>query len=213
MKKLLFVSMLLIVLLAGQVYADGKLNSSAVTIASVVSPPEAANPSIIIGIGSAELSYYMTPDQETTAITGINLMEDGRFTFALMTSEEVRIFKGAPKNLLHIEVRAEGFHFYDYNYTGYLEGSSMDESNIKQFNAVPLLSTTPYITISTFYGSNENVEVRHVENQGNKIEVEFLEGITKAELILGTFTVEWKGKRPLEAGIYKAKVSIIYSTP
>ena len=139
--------------------------------------------------------------------------QDGQFTFVLMTSEEVRIPRGGQKTYLHIEVKAEGFHRYDYNYTGFLEGSSMDEANIKEHNAVPLLSTTPYITIANFYGDNENVDVKHVENKGNKVEIQFLEGVTKANLILGTFTVEWKGKRPLEAGIYKAKVSITYSTP
>ena len=212
MKKLLFISLLLVLVLTGQVYAE-TMTGSSVTIASVVQPPETTNPSIIIGIGSAELSYYMTPDQETTAVTGINLMEDGQFTFVLMTSEEVRIPRGGQKTYLHIEVKAEGFHRYDYNYTGLLEGSSMDEANIKEHNAVPLLSTTPYITIANFYGDNENVDVKHVENKGNKVEIQFLEGVTKANLILGTFTVEWKGKRPLEAGIYKAKVSITYSTP
>ncbi len=183
-----------------------------VTIASVVKVPETVNPQIIIGIGSAELTYYVSPDQETTTITGLNLMEDGSFTFALMSSEEVYISTGSLRASLDIEIVAEGFHLYDYNYTGILAGSSMDEANIKQKNAVPLLSTRPVIEIPQFYGNNENVTVRH-EGDGNKISITFNKGTTRAELILATFKIEWKGKRPLEAGIYKAKVSVIYSSP
>ncbi len=213
MRKCVVVALLLLALV-GNVFAADQMSGSSVTIASVVTPPEAVNPSIIIGIGSAELSYYMSPDMETTAITGINLMEDGEFTFALMTSDEVRIPKGTSiRSFLDIEVRAEGFHLYDYNYTGFLEGSSMDESNIKKKNAVPLLSSRPQIDIPYFVGTNENVSVYYSDGKNSKITIEFKEGVTKANLILGTFKVQWKGQRPLEAGIYKAKVSIIYSSP
>ncbi len=199
-------------MLAGQIFADTS-NISSVTIASVVQGQLDVNPQIIIGIGSAELSYYMTPDQETTTITNLNLMEDGYFTFALMTSEEVRIISENYKYSIQIEINAEGFHLYDYNYTGILEGSSMDEANIKKKNAVPLLSNSPNINIPQFSGQNENVEVNHIGNNDNQINITFNTGMTKSELILGTFDVAWKGQRPLEAGIYKAKVSVTYKTP
>ncbi len=213
MRKYLIVALLLLTI-AGGLFAADQMSGTSVTIASVVTPPEPVNPSIIIGIGSTELSYYMSPDMETTAITGINLMEDGEFSFALMTSEEVRIPRGTSiRSFLDIEVKAEGFHLYDYNYTGFLEGSSMDESNIKRRDAVPLLSENPKIEINSFFGTDENVEVYYTSGKNSKITIEFREGVTKANLILGTFKVQWKGQRPLEAGIYKAKVSIIYSSP
>ena len=78
---------------------------------------------------------------------------------------------------------------------------------------MPLASNNPEIEIPQFYGNNENVVVSHSGASKNAIEVQFNKGTTKANLVLGTFNVEWEGKRPLDAGIYKAKVSVVYSTP
>ena len=211
MKKILFTIVLLSLAICFALCADD-MTSTTVTIASIVQSPLQVNPSIIIGIGSAELSSYVSPETETTVITGLNLMKDGTFTFALMTSEEINIISNNHKVSLQIEIIAEGFHLYDYDYTGIMEGSSMDEANIKVHNAVPLLSSTPEIDIPQFYGTNENVTVNHAPGAKNKIDIQFNKGITKADLILGTFNVAWEGKRPLDAGIYKAKVSVIYST-
>ncbi|MBR1582681.1 MAG: hypothetical protein IKP61_00190 [Spirochaetales bacterium] len=211
MKKILFTIAMLSLIICCSVFAED-LTSSTVTVASIVQAPLQVNPSIIIGIGSAELSSYVSPETETTVITGLNLMKDGTFTFALMTSEEINIVSNNNKMSLQVEIIAEGFHLYDYDYTGIMEGSSMDEANIKERNAVPLLSTTPEIEIPQFYGSNENVTVNHISPEKNKINIQFNKGVTKADLILGTFNVAWEGKRPLDAGIYKAKVSVIYST-
>jgi hypothetical protein len=211
MKKILFTIAMLSLIICCPVFAED-LTSSTVTVASIVQAPLQVNPSIIIGIGSAELSSYVSPETETTVITGLNLMKDGTFTFALMTSEEINIVSNNHKMSLQVEIVAEGFHLYDYDYTGIMEGSSMDEANIKERNAVPLLSTTPEIEIPQFYGSNENVTVNHTSAMKNKINIQFNKGVTKADLILGTFNVAWEGKRPLDAGIYKAKVSVIYST-
>ena len=212
MKKILFVIAIFSLVLCMSLFAEDPTMST-VTIASVVQEPLQVNPSIIIGIGSAELSSYVSPETEMTVITGLNLTKDGTFTFALMTSEEINIVSNNSKMYLQIEIVVEGFHLYDYDYTGIMEGSSMDAANIKQRDAVPLLSTTPEIEIPQFYGNNENVTVRHSQGAKNKINIEFNKGITKAQLILGTFNVEWQGKRPLDVGIYKAKVSVIYSTP
>lgn len=212
MKKILFIIAIFSLVLCMSLFAEDPTMST-VTIASVVQEPLQVNPSIIIGIGSAELSSYVSPETEMTVITGLNLTKDGTFTFALMTSEEINIVSNNSKMYLQIEIVAEGFHLYDYDYTGIMEGSSMDAANIKQRDAVPLLSTTPEIEIPQFYGNNENVTVRHSQGAKNKINIEFNKGITKAQLILGTFNVEWQGKRPLDVGIYKAKVSVIYSTP
>ena len=208
MRKVILTALLLMVLFIGNAFAD----TTSLTIASIVNDTTQLNPSIIIGIGSAELTYYVNPDTETTEITGLNLTEDGSFTFALMTSEEVIINSESQKYGLAIEIQADGFHLYDYNYNGSMDGSSRDELNIKQKYAVPLTTSNPEVEIPSFYGANENVTVYHSGSK-NRIEVQFDKGKTKAELILGTFTIEWKGKRPLEAGIYKAKVNVIYSTP
>ena len=208
MRKVILTALLLMVLFIGNAFAD----TTSLTIASIVNDTTQINPSIIIGIGSAELSYYVNPDQETTEITGLNLTEDGSFTFALMTSEEVIINSESQKYGLSIEIQADGFHLYEYNYNGIMDGSSMDELSIKQKYAVPLTTSNPEVEIPGFYGANENVSVYHSGSK-NRIEVQFDKGKTKAELILGTFTIDWKGKRPLEAGIYKAKVNVIYSTP
>ncbi len=63
-----------------------------------------------------------------------------------------------------------------------------------------------------FNGENENCEVKHA-GADNKVEVEFIQGVTRENLTLATFTVSWKGMSQLDVGIYKAKVSVIYSTP
>lgn len=209
MKKIPVVVLLLLAFILGPVYAE-KLNSSTVTIASAVKPRESINPAIIIGLGSTELTYYTRPEQEKTVISGLDLMEDGTFNFALMTSNEV--FIGNDKNSisLEIEIVADGFHRYDYNYTGSFEGSSLDHASIRQRNAVPLLSFEPEINIPGFYGNNENVSVSHLGAM-NKIVVTFKKGLTREGLMLGTFKVEWKGRRPLATGIYKANVSVSYS--
>lgn len=208
MRKVILTLLALMVLCVGFAFAD----TTSLTIASIVKDTTQINPSIIIGIGSAELTYYVNPDQELTEITGLNLTQDGSFTFALMTSEEVVINSESQKYGLTIEIQAEGFHLYDYNYNASMEGSSRDEMSIKQLNAVPLTTTNPEVEIPSFYGANENVTVYHSGGR-NRIEIQFDKGRTKAELILGTFSIDWKGKRPLEAGIYKAKVNVIYSTP
>ena len=212
MKKILFIIAIFSLVLCMSLFAEDPTMST-VTIASIVQAPESPNPSIIIGIGSAELSSYVSPETETTVITGLNLTKDGSFTFALMTSEEITVTTNNTKTNLRIEIKAEGFHLYEYDYTGITEGSMMDEANIKQHNAVPLLSTSPDIDIPQFYGNNENVTVNHVAGTKSAIDIQFNKGTTKANLILGTFNVAWEGKRPLDVGIYKAKVSVIYSTP
>ena len=212
LKKILVTIILFSVVLAGALFAAEDPTSTTVTIASIVKEPMPVNPSIIIGIGSAQLTSYISPETETTVITGLDLTRDGTFTFALMTSEEIVVTTNSTKLNLEIEIVAEGFHLYDYDYTGFLEGSSLDEANIKERNAVPLKTNSPDIEIPQFYGTNENVTVTHTEGTRNKIHIQFNKGTTKANLILGTFNVEWDGKRPLDAGIYKAKVSVIYST-
>ena len=207
MRKVILTLLALMVLCVGFAFAD----TTSLTIASIVKDTTQINPSIIIGIGSAELTYYVNPDQELTEITGLNLTQDGSFTFALTTSEEVIINSESQKYGLAIEIQADGFHLYDYNYNGSMNGSS-EELSIKQKYAVPLATSNPEVEIPGFYGANENVTVYHSGSK-NRIEVQFDKGRTKSELILGTFTIQWKGKRPLEAGIYKAKVNVIYSTP
>ncbi len=211
MRRVLIVFLLFAVVLAGQAFAD-TTNLSSVTIASIVQGQMDINPSIMIGVGSAELSYLMTPDKETATIGNLNLMDDGYFTFALMTSDDVRIISENYKYSIEIEIRTEGFHLFDYSTAGMLEGSSMDEAMIKRRNAVPLVTDRPEILIPGFHGQDENVAVSHIGKEDNKINVTFKPGLTKAELVLGTFDVSWKGQKPLEPGVYKARVSLVYST-
>ena len=214
MRKVLLAIILLCATLCAPLFAEDT-TSTTVTIASVVEAPLKASPSIVISFVTPEIQTNIeaNTEAEATVITGLNLTEDGSFTFSLMTSEEVVVSTESTKLNLQIEIVADGFHLYDYNYTGATEGSVLNDSKIKQRNAVPLLSNTPEINIPQFRGSNENVVVSHANGAANAIEVQFNKGTTKANLILGSFNVEWEGKRPLEAGIYKAKVSVVYSTP
>ena len=214
MRKTLFIIILFSMVLCSLLFAEDSTTTT-VTIASVVEAPIKENPSIIINFVTPDIATTVETNtgEETTVITGLNLTEDGSFTFSLMTSEEITVTTNSTKLNLQIEIVADGFHLYDYDYTGADEGSVLNDSKIKQRNAVPLLSTKPEINIPQFYGSNENVVVNHANGAGNAIEVQFNKGTTRANLVLGSFNVEWEGKRPLEAGIYKAKVSVVYSTP
>lgn len=203
MKRMPVLFILIMVLCMFPALAD----SSTVTIASVVDGRPSLNPNIVIGIGSVELSYTVESGVDTTTISGLDLTQDGSFTFAMLTSEEVRIFTESQKYGLTIEITADGFHLY-----GYGSGNLTDSLILRQRDAVPLLTTVPDIEIPEFGGDDENVEVRH-SGGNNRIEVRFNRGTTRAELVLGTFRIGWKGIRPLEEGVYKAKVSVIYSTP
>lgn len=203
MKRLPVVLMLIMVLCMCHAFAD----MSTVTIASVVDGRPQVNPNIVIGIGSVQLTYHVDSELDTTTVSGLDLSQDGSFTFAMLTSEEVRIFTESQKYGLTIEIVADGFHLY-----GYGDGDSSDSLVLKQTNAVPLLTTTPEVEIPEFDGTDENVEVWH-SGGNNRIEVRFNRGTTRSDLILGTFNIGWKGVSPLEEGVYKAKVSVVYSTP
>lgn len=215
MRKALFVIILFSMVLCSPLFA-GDSTTTTVTIASVVEAPMKETPAIIISFVTPEISTTVTTSSTTTgeldsAVTGLNLMEDGSLTFSLMTSEEITVTTNSTKLNLSIEIVADGFHLYDDSSIN--EGSLLDDSKIKQRNAVPLLSSTPEIEIPQFYGSNQNVAVNHAGGAKNAIEVQFNKGTTKANLVLGSFDVAWEGKYPLDAGIYKAKVSVVYSTP
>ena len=180
---------------------------STVTIASVVDGRPQVNPNIVIGIGSIQLTYHVESELDTTTVSGLDLSQDGSFTFAMLTSEEVRIFTESQKYGLTIEIVADGFHLY-----GEGDGNSSDSLVLKKANVVPLLTTRPDVEIPEFGGTDENVEVWH-SGGNNRIEVRFNRGTTRSDLILGTFNIGWKGVSPLEEGVYKAKVSVVYSTP
>ena len=214
MRKVLLAIILLGIVLCAPLFAEDS-TSTTVTIASVVEAPLKASPSIVISFVTPEIQTNIEANTEAdaTVITGLNLTEDGSFTFSLMTSEEIVVTTNSTKLNLQIEIVADGFHLYDYDYTGATESSVLNDSKIKQRNAVPLLSNAPEINIPQFRGSNENVVVNHANGVSNAIEVQFNKGTTRANLVLGSFDVAWEGKRPLEAGIYKAKVSVVYSTP
>lgn len=203
MKRILALSTLILVLCMCPVFAG----TSTVTIASVVDGRPQVNPNIVIGIGSIQLTYHVDSELDTTTVSGLDLTQDGSFTFAMLTSEEVRIYTESQKYGLTIEIVAEGFHLY-----GYGAGNSPDTLVLRQPNAVPLLTTTPEVEIPEFGGTDENVDVWH-SGGNNRIEVRFNRGTTRSELILGTFSIGWKGMSPLEEGVYKAKVSVVYSTP
>lgn len=209
MKRVL-IALIMIAVLATSAFAVEE-KKTLVSITSIVDVPEQGNPGILIGIGSAEISSVIRPDQETTTISGINLMADGDFSFALITSEEV--FLKSSRNSIYVEILAEGFHRYEYSDTG--SAAIMDDSAIVQKNAVPLLSTTPEIKLPIYDGTDDenHISVTYLNSTRNKVAITFNPGTTKANLIVGTFKVEWKGMMPLDAGIYKAKVNVVYSTP
>ena len=203
MKRPLTALILIMVLCMCPVFAG--INT--VTIASVVDGRPQVNPNIVIGIGSIQLTYTVETGVDTTTISGLDLTQDGSFSFAMLTSEEVRIFTESQKYGLTIEIVAEGFHLYSPG-----SGNSSDSLVLRRMNAVPLLTTKPDVEIPEFDGEDENVEVWH-SGGNNRIEARFNKGTTRSELILGTFSIGWRGVSPLEEGVYKAKVQVIYSTP
>ena len=217
MRKAILVIIMFSMILVAPLFAEDSTTTT-VTIASVVEAPVKANPSIILSFITPEISTKVTtststttPEEEASVVTGLNLTESGTLTFSLMTSEEITVTTNSTKLNLSIEILADGFHLYDDSSVS--EGSLLDDSKIKQRNAVPLVSNAPEIQIPQFYGKNENVAVNHIAGNKNTVEVQFNKGTTKANLVLGSFDVAWEGKYPLDAGIYKAKVSVVYSTP
>lgn len=217
MRKALLVIIIFSMVLFTPLFADGSTTTT-VTVASVVEAPIKAAPAIVLTFVTPQIATTVststtatTTGEVETVISGLNLTEAGSLTFSLLTSEEIVVTTESTKLNLQIEILADGFHLYDDSSVN--EGSLLDDSKIKQRNAVPLATNAPDIEIPQFYGNNENVVVSHAGASKNAIEVQFNKGTTKANLVLGTFNVEWEGKRPLDAGIYKAKVSVVYSTP
>ena len=186
--------------------------TSRVVLASSVVNRTQTNPAVIVNIQTADVSAYVESGIETSTITDLNLTESGSITFSLMTSAEVYISSGTVRSGLDIEIVAEGFHRYDYDQKMSSGRTYDDEKYIVEKNAVPLDSMTPEIEIPQFYGSDENCAVKH-SGADNRVEVEFSQGVTRADLTLATFTVSWKGAEKLDSGVYKAMVSVIYSTP
>ena len=221
MRKALLVIILFSMVLFAPLFAADSTTTT-VTIASMVEAPVKVTPAIVLTFVTPEISTTISTVSSTTGttaeteassavISGLNLTEEGTLTFSLLTNDEIVVTTESTKLNLTIEILADGFHLYDDS--SVYEGSVLDDSKIKQRNAVPLVSNAPDINIPQFYGNNENVVVNHTGASKNAIEVQFNKGTTRANLVLGTFDVSWEGKRPLDAGIYKAKVSVVYSTP
>ncbi|MBO4393201.1 MAG: hypothetical protein J5800_02545 [Spirochaetales bacterium] len=212
MKKFLVVTAILFAVLFC-LYAAEPINAVSVTVATIVKEPVTVTPSISVGINTAmNFSYYSTPGGEQAVVTDLDLTEDGSFTFSLLTTEEINIFGMAQRSAVSIEIEADGFHLYEEASDGLKDGFSLADTRIKERNAVPITSFAPEISIPNFSGSDENVSVNHVGDKNNKIEVTFNPGKTRSDLVIGSFKVDWKGKKDLDEGIYKAEVMVVYST-
>ncbi|MCF0238025.1 MAG: hypothetical protein HUK24_05450 [Sphaerochaetaceae bacterium] len=210
-----FVSILL--LLALVLFNTFALESR-VKIASNVSGDLVKHPDINISIGTAFVSSFGGASAktvggastDTTEIEGINLADGGKYTFYISTNEEIFLKTASPA--ITIEIKAEGFHLYQSGYTGTMDGSEMEKAALIKENALPLNNGNPLIDIPTFSDQeNENVYVSHDGNE-NTIKITFLPGLTKKDLILGSFDVSWNPTDELDVGVYKAKVSISYNT-
>ena len=209
-RAILFTLVLLTALCA--VFAADPVNAVSITVASMVMEPARVTPSISIGFAATGFSYTASTADNATLITDLDLTKDGSFTFSLLTTEEVNILALSSRTALSIEIEADGFHLYEDVDPSAKEGFAMSGSTILERDAVPITSIEPDISIPGFSGSDENVRVEHTRGKNNRIEVTFNPGKTRAELVLGTFHVDWKGKKILDPGIYKAEVRVSYST-
>ena len=209
-RAILFTLVLLTALCA--VFAADPVNAVSITVASMVMEPARVTPSISIGFSATGFSYTASTADNATLITDLDLTKDGSFTFSLLTTEEVNILALSSRTALSIEIEADGFHLYEDVDPSAKEGFAMSGSTILERDAVPITSIEPDISIPGFSGSDENVRVEHTGGKNNRIEVTFNPGKTRAELVLGTFHVDWKGKKILDPGIYKAEVRVSYST-
>jgi len=211
MRRVLVFTLLLLVAL-GSVFSADQPNSVSIIVASVVKEPAIVTPTISISFASAAVSYLSSTSDDSTLVEDVDLTKDGSFSFSLLTADEVNILGFSHKAALSIEIDADGFHLYedpdpDARGSAYYAGLT-----VKKRNAVPISTIEPEINIPGFSGSDENVRVEHVGGKNNKIEVTFNPGKTRADLVLGTFKVDWKGSSKLESGIYKAEVMVSYST-
>ncbi len=209
-KAILFTFVLLAVL--GAVFAADPVNAVSITVASMVMEPARVTPSISIGFAATGFSYMASTTDNATLITDLDLTKDGSFTFSLLTTEEVNILALSSRTALFIEIEADGFHRYEDVDPASKEGFALSGATILEKDAVPITSLEPDINIPGFSGSDENVSVEHMGGKNNRIEVTFNPGKTRAELVLGTFHVDWEGKKVLDPGLYKAEVKVSYST-
>ena len=101
MRKVLLAIILLGIVLCAPLFAEDS-TSTTVTIASVVEAPLKASPSIVISFVTPEIQTNIEANTEAdaTVITGLNLTEDGSFTFSLMTSEEIVVTTNSTKLFL-----------------------------------------------------------------------------------------------------------------
>ena len=207
-----FVFTVLILTALCVVYAAEPINAVSVIVASLVNEPEPVSPFISIGFTATGFSYVASTTEDSTLITDLDLTKDGSFTFSLLTADEVNILGLYQHSAISIEIEADGFHLYEDPDPSSMEGFYLSGLAIKERNAVPISSFEPEIKIPGFAGSDENVVVEHINGKNNTIEVTFNPGKTRADLVLGTFRVDWQGKKILESGIYKADVMVSYST-
>ena len=211
MKRVILFTLVLLTVL-GAVFAADPVNAVTITVASMVMEPARVTPSISIGFAATGFSYMASTTENATLITDLDLTRDGSFTFSLLTTEEVNILALNSRTTLFIEIEADGFHLYEDVDPTSKEGFALAGATVLEKDAVPITSLEPDINIPGFSGSDENVAVEHTGGKNNKIEVVFNPGKTRAELVLGTFHVDWKGKRILDPGLYKAEVKVSYST-
>lgn len=211
MKKLSAVTFLLLTVLCSVFSAD-PVNAVSLVVVSVVKEPPVVTPTISISFATTSVSYLSSPSGDSAVVEDLDLTKDGSFSFSLLTADEVNILGLSYKAALAIEIEADGFHLYEDPDSDARGSAYYSGLTVKQRNAVPITSFEPEINIPGFAGSDENVKVEHIGGKGNKIEVTFNPGKTRADLVLGTFKVDWKGNSKLEAGIYKAEVMVSYST-
>lgn len=211
MRKLLAFTVLLLAVLCS-VFAADSATAVSIVVASVVKEPVLVTPTISISFANAVVSYLSSTTGESAVVEDIDLTKDGSFSFSLLTADEVNIIGVSYKAALSIEIEADGFHLYEDTDPNARGSAYYSGLSVKKRNAVPISSFEPEINIPGFSGSDENVSVQHTIGKNNKIEVTFNPGKTRADLVLGTFKVDWKGNSNLESGIYKAEVMVSYST-
>ena len=211
MRRILVFTLLLLTALCTAFSAD-PVNAVSVIVASIVKEPEIVTPTISISFATASLSSLSSLAGEDVVVEDLDLTKDGSFTFSLLTADEVNLLGFSHKAALSIEIEADGFHLYEDTDPNARGSAYYSGLSVKKRNAVPISSFEPEIDIPGFSGSDENVRVEHTGGKNNRIEVTFNPGRTRADLVLGTFKVDWKGDTKLEAGIYKAEVMVSYST-
>lgn len=174
-------------------------NTSYITLRGNI--PEKGNQSLKLGYGkeASSLTGYVGEGVVDKIDSNIDLSKDGEYYFSIYTDMLVNFSSDQPETI--IEVITGPFILDSMTIQNATERQKVDflEGNRPTLQKNELDSSNPFINIDT-------------SCYGNKLSFTYKKGITYGNIALANFKISWKGKENLQAGKYKALISVVYVT-